>query len=103
MQKKQWHLIYRGSDHGFEGWTFHSKCDGIPNTITIIQTIDDFIFGGFTPLAWDSSHEHKFDPSEQSFLFSVTNPHNRDFGLMVLQNVDCAIGCATSQSSIFGD
>jgi hypothetical protein len=50
FKSKQARLIYRGTDDGFGSSSFHSKCDGIANTITIILTTDDFIFGGFTPI-----------------------------------------------------
>jgi hypothetical protein len=44
------------------------------------------IFGGFTPVEWESSPQKKFkaDDSEKSFLFTLKNPHNvvaRRFGL----------------------
>jgi hypothetical protein len=35
------------------------------------------IFGGFTPLSWDStSKDRKSDDSLKSFLFTLKNPHN---------------------------
>jgi hypothetical protein len=36
------------------------------------------IFGGFTPIEWESSpqYESKADDSEKSFLFTLNNPHN---------------------------
>jgi hypothetical protein len=34
------------------------------------------IFGGFTPVKWDSYTGHKADPSLKSFLFTLKNPHN---------------------------
>ena len=32
---------------------FHTKCDGIPNTITILKAKSGNIFGGFTEQNWD--------------------------------------------------
>ena len=61
--------IYRGSDHGFAAASFHSNCDNMGPTITIIKTTFNRIFGGFTAANWESSGGFKNDPS--AFLFSV--------------------------------
>ena len=61
--------IYRGSDHGFAAASFHSNCDNMGPTITIIKTTSNRIFGGFTAANWESSGGFKNDPS--AFLFSV--------------------------------
>jgi hypothetical protein len=103
LKPNKWKMIYRGSDHGFGSSDFHGRCDGISNTITIIQTTEDFIFGGFTPIAWDSSNTWKTDTSEQSFLFSVKNPHNRDFGRIGLKDPQKAICCYSSSGPTFGN
>jgi hypothetical protein len=58
-----WRLLYRESRDGFGSSNFHSKSDGVPNTITIILMTGGFIFGGFTPIAWDSSGNYKEDIS----------------------------------------
>jgi hypothetical protein len=49
---KKWDLIYRASRDGFDSYSFHRKCDFIPNTLCIISTFDS-IFGGFSSLCWD--------------------------------------------------
>jgi hypothetical protein len=90
-------------DHGFSNSDFHWRCDGISNTITIIQTTEDFIFGGFTPIAWDSTSGYKADTSGRSFLFSVKNPHNRDFGRIGLKDPRYAIYCSSSTGPMFGN
>jgi hypothetical protein len=64
--------------------------------------MEDFIFGGFTPLAWDSSSGWKPDTSGQSFVFSVKNPHNRDFGRFGLNDPQYAIYCVSSHGPTFG-
>ena len=68
---QKWRLIYRASDHGYLGRDFHSKCNSIKNTITIIQTIDNFIFGGYTDKAW--SGEAGYIRDDKAFLFSLVN------------------------------
>jgi hypothetical protein len=34
------------------------------------------IFGGFTPVEWESKGGYKADDSRKSFLFTLKNPHN---------------------------
>jgi hypothetical protein len=37
---------------------------------------DGNIFGGCTPVEWNSRSYTKADPRLKSFLFTLTNPHN---------------------------
>jgi hypothetical protein len=37
-----------------------------------------FVFGGFTPVAWDSSNSHKPDMTLKSFLFTLNNPRKNE-------------------------
>jgi hypothetical protein len=78
-------LLYRGTRDGFGSSDFHRTCDGQSDTITLIRTTKDFIFGGYTPLSWDSTtNTYKSDANHRSFVFTVTNPHSfgcRKFGL----------------------
>ena len=45
-------LLYRASDNQFLAKKFHEKCDGIENTVTIVETEFGKIIGGYTPLKW---------------------------------------------------
>ena len=47
----QWLLCYRASSHGWRISTFHSRCDGKRNTVTIIKT-GQYVFGGYTDIPW---------------------------------------------------
>jgi hypothetical protein len=38
--------------------------------------IDGNVFGGFTPLQWNSWGGYKCDDSLKTFLFTLKNPHN---------------------------
>jgi hypothetical protein len=82
FKEKRFTLLWRGSRDGF-GWReFHDRCDGHPNTLTVILDTDGNIFGGFTPVEWESREWteigscDKGDPSLKSFLFTLKNPHN---------------------------
>ena len=46
-----WKLCYRASYHGWAASIFHSNCDGIHNTVTIIRK-DQYVFGGYTDIPW---------------------------------------------------
>jgi hypothetical protein len=97
-------LLYRGTRDGFGSADFHGKCDGHGNTITLIRTTKDFIFGGYTPLSWDSSNTNKTDSSHQSFVFTISNPHqigSRKFGLKP-DYAHCAIRAFKNFGPILG-
>jgi hypothetical protein len=79
-------LLWRGSRDGFGVSDFHRCCDGHANTLTVVLDTGGTIFGGFTPIEWDSrvwngqngrqNNCYKTDDSEQSFVFTLKNPHN---------------------------
>jgi hypothetical protein len=66
------------------------------------------IFGGFTPLEWESVPDPgacKADESLKSFLFTLRNPHNipaRRFALKAEQT-NWAIACSSIRGPDFGD
>jgi hypothetical protein len=79
FEGKRFSLLWRGSRDGFSASEFHRRCDGHANTLTVILDTNGNIFGGFTPVEWDSrssSPWHKVDYSLKSFLFSLKNPQN---------------------------
>ena len=49
--RSQWKLCYRASSHGWAASTFHSRCDGKVNTITVIRKTP-YVFGGYTDVSW---------------------------------------------------
>jgi hypothetical protein len=62
-------LLYRATRDGFTTQAFHSKCDGKGNTITIIKSHLNYVFGGYASSAWHSSGGFINDPN--AFLFSL--------------------------------
>jgi hypothetical protein len=78
FKDKKFTLLWRGSRDGFKAEQFHRRCDGHANTLVVILDTDGNIFGGFTPVKWESSKngKDKADPSQKSFLFTLKNPHN---------------------------
>ena len=77
-------LIYRGSRDGFQAKTFHEKCDYKGETLTIIESTDGYIFGGYTEINWDSTvwngrigekNNSRRDGTGNDFVFTLKNPH----------------------------
>jgi hypothetical protein len=103
FKKKQFTLLWRGSRDGFGASDFHNRCDRHPNTLTVILDTDGNIFGGFTPVEWESGWKEKGDPSLKSFIFTLKNPHNvpaRRFALKA-EKTDQAIRCYSSHGPYF--
>jgi hypothetical protein len=72
----------------------------------VILDTEGNIFGGFTPLKWESptSGCNKVDDSLRSFLFTLTNPHNipvRRF-MLKAEKKQYAIICNSNFGPIFG-
>jgi hypothetical protein len=83
---KRFEILWRGSRDGFEAQEFHRRCDGRANTLTVVLDTGGNIFGGFTPVEWESrvwngkkggeDNCWEADDSRRSFLFTLKNPHN---------------------------
>jgi hypothetical protein len=79
FRRKHFELLWRGSRDGFEAKEFHRRCDGHANTVTVILDTNGNIFGGFTPVEWESRTSVPFpkqDESQNTFIFTLKNPHN---------------------------
>jgi hypothetical protein len=100
-------LLWRGSRDGFGANDFHSHCDGHVNTLTVILDTDGNIFGGFTPVEWESPEKSKYkaDPSLKSFLFVLKNPDKVQARRFVLkaEKKETAIYCASNRGPSFND
>ncbi|KAH3744941.1 hypothetical protein Pelo_13667 [Pelomyxa schiedti] len=70
----KWKLLWQGTTDGFQSKTFHRLCDNHGSTILFVKTTKNYVFGGFTPLAW--TPEGAGPPwiggcGGRSFLFSL--------------------------------
>jgi hypothetical protein len=73
---QKWHLIYKGTKDGFTIDDFHRCCDGQGATITVIQTLDNHLFGGYSSVSWNFHQGVKSGVTDRTaFLFTLTNPH----------------------------
>ena len=66
----KYELIYKMTVNGSTASDFHKYCDNKGPTLTIIETTNNEIFGGFTPLSWNKENDGK-DKSKKTFLFSL--------------------------------
>ena len=63
-------FLYRGSRDGLSGSAFHSKCDDKGCTLTIIETTDGKVFGGYSNTPWSSSDS--WTAANKAFLFALS-------------------------------
>ena len=62
-------LLYKATIDGDTKNIFHNKCDNQGPTISIIESKDGQIFGGYASESWDKNKRFISDPN--SFLFNV--------------------------------
>lgn len=67
-------LCYRASRDGFHAYTFHQKCDNLPNVLTLIKSHKNNVFGGFSSQPWVSSSIITADTN--AYLFSLRRENN---------------------------
>ncbi len=79
-ESQGWDLKYRASRDGFSGPNFHTKCDGVSNTLTIIKTTNGNIFGAFAEQAWTNGSSVE---DEEAFVISLINKENKPFKAMI--------------------
>lgn len=60
-------LIYKGSKQGLD---FHKYCDNQGPTLTLYKSNMDRVFGGYTPINWQSRGTN-FKEGGNSFIFSL--------------------------------
>ncbi len=66
-------LLWRGTEHGFTAAAFHQRCDGIPNTLTVMRnSANSKVCGAYTDVAFHSSGAYIPGQVGKSFLFSVS-------------------------------
>ena len=70
----KWKLLYRASVDGYASKDFHKKCDGHSQTLAIIKTTKNYVFGGYKKKAWTSFGYYSNDKS--AFIFSLINKEN---------------------------
>ena len=95
-------LIFKMSENGYSSKDFHKFCDNQGPTLLLIETKDNKIFGGFTPLNWKLPEdiERLTDSSDSTFLFSLS-PKKKKFDM--INKLDYAIRNDKDFGPIFGN
>lgn len=70
-------------------------------TLVIVQSSNGWIFGGYAALSWSSSALYK--PSNNCFLFTLTNAHNIQPTKIDVRTPSKAMYCRRSFGPTFGD
>ena len=90
--------IFIMNKNGSSSKDFHKYCDNNGPTLTLIKTINNKIFGGFTPLDWDISGVDKIDENNQTFIFSLNSMKKYD----MINKDKSAICCNREYGPSFG-
>ncbi len=97
---EDWELVYRASVDGFGFSDFHSKCDGVARTLTIVKAFKSgYVFGGYTEKEWNQSCGSVFD--DKSFIFSLINGEKKPLKIECVDK-EHAIYCSVSSGITFG-
>jgi len=83
LSNKTWNLLYQASRDGFSSSMFHSKCDGVLGTLTVVKSTNNNIFGGYTEADWSGYYQYQNDAN--AFLFSLVNSYNTSVKMNVIQ------------------
>jgi hypothetical protein len=97
-------LLYRASRDGFTSSSFHSKCDGINKTVTLIQNNYGYVFGGYTTAAWMSYQNSVYINDTEAFVFSLRrNDYNPKTFRYNVTRPDFAICANLNYGPTFGE
>lgn len=84
---------------GFSAASFHRKCDGYKNNLTIVKSTNGNIFGGYTDVPW--SHIGGYKSDSNAFIFSLINKDNQPV-LIKCSNQQRAIQLSGQHGPVFG-
>ena len=70
-KKIKYKLLYRGTRDGMNPSSFHQKCNGIPQTVSIVQTTKGYKFGGYAEKTWENNNGGAWIKDDKSFVFSI--------------------------------
>jgi hypothetical protein len=70
---KQLQLLFRASEHDFSAIAFHSKCDNIEDTLTIVRTEFGKTIAGFSHYMWNKPNNGNRvdDKKRNAFLLQL--------------------------------
>ena len=66
--------IYKATRDGGTGKNFHTHCDNKGPTLTLINSTNGYIFGGFISISWEGPQNWTYKSNDDSaFIFSIDN------------------------------
>jgi hypothetical protein len=93
-------LLYRGTRDGFIASSFHSLCNETANTVTVIKTDSDYVFGGYTASPWKSDYSYGNDPT--AFIFSLRRNGEQNNQKFTVNDARTAIYNSPYYGPVFG-
>ncbi len=101
-EQKGCELVYRATKDGFTIDAFHSKCDDKQNLISIIRNNLNYVFGGYTSVAWKKTSEWITDP--KAFIFRLRrNGETQKDKFLVESNEASAFNGTSSDYVYYGN
>jgi hypothetical protein len=67
-----WRILYQYSVDIKSAQAFHVACDNKGQTLTLIKSANNYLFGGFTATPWASTDLYALD--DHASIFTLTNP-----------------------------
>ncbi|KAJ5069494.1 pep-cterm sorting domain-containing protein [Anaeramoeba ignava] len=69
-------LGFSAKKHGFSNRIFHYRIDGKGKMVVLIETTEEYVFGGFTKVGYQSGNP-RYITDDSSFIFSLRNPTSK--------------------------
>ena len=96
-------LLYRSTTNENTADAFHKACDGKSNTITIIHSNYNHIFGAFTEAEWSRDG---FKKDKRAFLFLLRSQFTNNPKIILYKNIEIdyieAVKCYSNYGPRFG-
>ena len=70
-EDRKWRLVYSGSKDGWESRDFHQCCDSYSETLIVVKSENDHIFGGYGASPWTCSGKLVSCVSFFTFIFII--------------------------------
>ncbi|CDW86599.1 tldc domain-containing protein [Stylonychia lemnae] len=65
-------LIFKATNDGFVGSSFHQKCNNQGPTISFILSEHGQVFGGYTSVSWTTPYSYSYFSDLKAFIFSLS-------------------------------
>jgi len=99
--KKLGEMLYKSTEDGATPKDFHRQCDNKEATLTVIQSSDGYLFGGYTTKSWSSTIRGYVEDRE-AFVYTLINPHNTQPTKLGIKRPQRAINNDLERGPIFG-